>query len=103
MLVFTECIKYLRDETMKTLKTKVNLVRENEVRWVITMPAIWGDSAKPFMRESAEQAGVERRQIVLALEPEAASIYTKEKLSQRKTALLSWNLMIRELNVWFCI
>ncbi|XP_021353677.1 heat shock 70 kDa protein 12A-like isoform X3 [Mizuhopecten yessoensis] len=84
MLVFSECIKYLRDETMKTLKTKGDLIRANEVRWVITMPAIWGDSAKQFMREAAEQAGIERFQLVIALEPEAASIFTKEQLSQRK-------------------
>ncbi|XP_069117052.1 heat shock 70 kDa protein 12A-like [Argopecten irradians] len=85
MLVFSECIRYLRDETMKILKTKGDLVQADELRWVITVPAIWGDSAKQFMREAAEQAGIERHQLVIALEPEAASIYTKEKLSQRKT------------------
>ncbi|XP_060080309.1 heat shock 70 kDa protein 12A-like [Ylistrum balloti] len=83
MLVFTECIKYLRDEMMKTLKTKGDLVRANEIRWVLTMPAIWGDSAKQLMREAAEEVGIERRQLVIALEPEAASIYAKEKLAQR--------------------
>lgn len=29
-------------------------IRKNEFRWVLTVPAIWSDSAKKFMRKSAE-------------------------------------------------
>lgn len=28
-------------------------IEENDVTWVITVPAIWRDSAKQFMREAA--------------------------------------------------
>ena len=56
-------------------------VRPAEVAWVVTVPAIWSDEAKHFMREAAVRAGivggatglpVER--LLLCLEPEGAII-----------------------------
>ena len=57
------------------------------MRWVITVPAIWRQQAKQFMREAAYQAGIGCRetpdQVLIALEPEAASVYCRKlKLSQ---------------------
>ena len=54
---------------------------------MITVPAIWRQEAKQFMREAAYQAGIASRespgQLVIALEPEAASVYCRRlKLSQ---------------------
>ena len=54
---------------------------------MITVPAIWRQEAKQFMREAAYQAGIASRespaQLVIALEPEAASVYCRKlKLSQ---------------------
>lgn len=49
-----------------------------KIGWVITVPAIWDDEAKMFMREAAVKAGivdaVDSRRLVLALEPEGAII-----------------------------
>jgi hypothetical protein len=28
---------------------------ENDIHWVLTVPAIWKDNAKQFMREAAQQ------------------------------------------------
>ena len=30
-------------------------LEDNMIRWVITLPAIWRDEAKHFMREAAKQ------------------------------------------------
>uniref|UniRef100_A0AAR2JBH8 Heat shock protein 12A n=1 Tax=Pygocentrus nattereri TaxID=42514 RepID=A0AAR2JBH8_PYGNA len=53
-----------------------------DVRWVITVPAIWKMPAKQFMREAAYKAGLATRdnpdQLIIALEPEAASIYCRK-------------------------
>ncbi|CAG2191386.1 unnamed protein product [Mytilus edulis] len=46
-----------------------------DIRWVLTVPAIWSDAAKQFMRKSAEKAGIPGKHLLIALEPEAASIY----------------------------
>ncbi|OWF47855.1 Heat shock 70 kDa protein 12A [Mizuhopecten yessoensis] len=52
-------------------------VPESEIRWVVTVPAIWTDPAKQMMREAAEKAGIARNQLILALEPETASMLCK--------------------------
>ncbi|XP_053375635.1 heat shock 70 kDa protein 12A-like [Mercenaria mercenaria] len=45
------------------------------ILWVVTVPAIWSDEAKAFMRLAAEMSGIQRKNLLLALEPEAAAIY----------------------------
>lgn len=78
--IFTHCIKFMKDDLMKMVKKKkldTEFKTEN-IRWVITVPAIWEEPAKQFMREAAQEAGIEGDNLLLALEPEAASIYVKE-------------------------
>ncbi|KAK3602775.1 hypothetical protein CHS0354_026322 [Potamilus streckersoni] len=50
-------------------------LQKSDIRWVLTVPAIWNDAAKQFMREAAEKAGIASDQLLIALEPEAASIF----------------------------
>ncbi|NWX94587.1 HS12B protein, partial [Nothoprocta pentlandii] len=58
------------------------LPESGAVRWVITVPAIWKQPAKQFMREAAYEAGLvspeHPEQLLIALEPEAASIYCRK-------------------------
>ncbi|XP_033743668.1 heat shock 70 kDa protein 12A-like [Pecten maximus] len=75
--VFSLSIRYLKDNLMKTLKDKNIGIYESEIRFVLTIPAIWNEPAKQFMREAAVKAGILSRNLVLALEPEAASLYCK--------------------------
>lgn len=50
----------------------------NSIAWVLTVPAIWTDEGKYFMRQAAFQAGLiselESDRLALALEPEGAVI-----------------------------
>ncbi|XP_062594009.1 heat shock 70 kDa protein 12B-like [Saccostrea cucullata] len=74
--VFTHCIRYLKDHLLENLNnTLINKIEVNNITFVITVPAIWDDVAKKFMRKAAEAAGIPSAQLLLALEPEAASIY----------------------------
>ncbi|XP_071141784.1 heat shock 70 kDa protein 12B-like [Mytilus edulis] len=50
-------------------------VKIQEIQWVLTIPAIWTDAAKQFMRECAEKASIPPEKLLLALEPETASIF----------------------------
>ncbi|XP_063436246.1 heat shock 70 kDa protein 12B-like [Mytilus trossulus] len=52
--VFKFSIQYLVNHLLDILKTRGNVVRHNEVQWVLTVPAIWTDRAKKFMRSCAE-------------------------------------------------
>ena len=61
------------------------ILKPNEVLWCLTIPAIWKDDEKSFMRRAAEKAGListdesDRERLLLVLEPEAAAIYCQEK------------------------
>ncbi|XP_052229233.1 heat shock 70 kDa protein 12A-like [Dreissena polymorpha] len=54
-----------------------NGVDKNDIHWVLTVPAIWNEHAKQFIRTAAREAGIKMGQLSLALEPEAASIYCR--------------------------
>ena len=53
--VFQYSIQYLKDHLVETVRKTLNDIREDDIRWVITVPAIWNDSAKKFMRQAASQ------------------------------------------------
>ncbi|CAG2199170.1 unnamed protein product [Mytilus edulis] len=73
--VFTLSIKELVKHLMALLEKHGTGVEMQEIRWVLTVPAIWTDSAKQFMRKGAVQAGIPEKKLYIALEPEAASIF----------------------------
>ena len=53
--VFALAIRYLKDDLKETCAKKLlegNLV-DDDIHWVLTVPAIWNDQAKAFMREAA--------------------------------------------------
>ncbi|XP_061178983.1 heat shock 70 kDa protein 12A-like [Saccostrea echinata] len=81
--IFAHSITYMKGRLLDELKSRGNMIREENIRWVITVPAIWNDAAKQFTREAAIKAGILSYRIKLALEPEAASIYAKEILIER--------------------
>ncbi|XP_052083883.1 heat shock 70 kDa protein 12A-like [Mytilus californianus] len=73
--VFSLSIKALKDHLNSTVEIKNIVLDDEKTKWVLTVPAIWTDTAKQFMRNSAETAGISRDMLTIALEPEAASIY----------------------------
>ncbi|CAG2221299.1 unnamed protein product [Mytilus edulis] len=76
--VFAAAIGALRQHMMDHVKNQRVNLQPNEIKWVLTVPAMWTDKAKEFMRESAEKAGIRKDRLVIALEPEAASIYSDD-------------------------
>jgi hypothetical protein len=54
MKVFSESIKYLKDHFEENIESVKHVV-ETDIHWVLTVPAIWKDNAKQFMREAAQQ------------------------------------------------
>lgn len=58
--------------------------REEDIRWCITVPAIWDDADKALMREAAAGAGfpADSRRLLLAIEPEAAALYCYLRMAE---------------------
>lgn len=72
--VFSLSIQALQLHMRKLIESK-NVTLDDKTKWVLTVPAIWTDTAKLFMRKAAEMAGIADDKLILALEPEAASIH----------------------------
>ncbi|OWF55325.1 heat shock 70 kDa protein 12A-like [Mizuhopecten yessoensis] len=79
IVVFSAVITYLRAHALDRIRGIDNQMslEGKHVHWVVTVPAIWNDKAKQFMRRAAEKAGIEADRLTLALEPEAASLYCR--------------------------
>ncbi|XP_071376136.1 heat shock 70 kDa protein 12A-like [Centroberyx affinis] len=82
--VITETLRYLKEHALKTIgdNTAGRKFVASDFTWVLTVPAIWDPSAKQFMREAAIEAGIvtehKADKLVIALEPEAASVWCKK-------------------------
>lgn len=53
--VVASAIQELRENALDEMKKNGTPACAEEIRWVLTVPAIWPDDAKLFMRESAAQ------------------------------------------------
>lgn len=83
LTVFAHALRYFRDQALKELSEQsATTILPDDVRWVVTVPAIWRQPAKQFMRAAAYKAGIASPdspdQLIIALEPEAASIYCRK-------------------------
>ncbi|KAJ3609843.1 hypothetical protein NHX12_021937 [Muraenolepis orangiensis] len=81
--IFAYALAFFKEQALKELSDQTGGDFDNiDVRWVITVPAIWKMPAKQFMREAAYKSGLVTRdnpeQLIIALEPEAASIYCRK-------------------------
>ena len=76
-------LRSLKDKALSdALKSTVqDDIQAKEIRWVLTVPAIWTDADKQFMRQVAVKANLisssddDDNRLLFALEPEAAAFY----------------------------
>lgn len=56
LYVFAKAIEYMHNHLLNELKDQDgDEIAEENIHWVLTVPAIWDDSAKQFMRDAAKQ------------------------------------------------
>ena len=53
--VFKHAIKYLTDDLLAETSRGAVKLQARDILWVLTVPAIWNEMAKRFMREAAEE------------------------------------------------
>lgn len=51
--VFACCIEYIKNKVFKRAEEGVSNLQEDEVHWMITVPAIWNESARQFIIAAA--------------------------------------------------
>lgn len=53
MIVFTESLKYLKQSLLDDARKQQTDIKLKDIKLIITVPAIWSDPAKAFMRKAA--------------------------------------------------
>ncbi|KAM6137172.1 LOW QUALITY PROTEIN: heat shock 70 kDa protein 12B-like [Pterocles gutturalis] len=82
--VFSESLRYLKEHALNTIQEASfqTVCDQEEITWVITVPAIWTAAARQFMRLAAKEAelisDMISEKLIIALEPEAASLWCKQ-------------------------
>lgn len=75
----SDYLTQLYKHTMETLTRRYGegFMATTKVQFVLTVPAVWSDSAKNATLQAAEKAGMgSRHELKIISEPEAAAIYT---------------------------
>ncbi|UCM88813.1 Hsp70 family protein [Streptomyces marincola] len=76
----TATLRHISGAALDTLR-RINVQgiahTADDVRWCVTVPAIWGEAERALMRAAAEAAGLpgDQERLLLVQEPEAAAIY----------------------------
>ena len=82
MKVIAESLRYIAEKALEKLAEQVGKVVSTKIRWVLTVPALWSEEHKHFMRRAGVQAGIiediNAANLLLCLEPEGASIQCRE-------------------------
>ncbi|XP_074934757.1 heat shock 70 kDa protein 12A-like isoform X2 [Phalacrocorax aristotelis] len=84
LMVFSESLRYLKEHALKTIQEASfqTICGQEEITWVVTVPAIWSAAARQFMRLAAKEAGLISdmisEKLIIALEPEAASVWCRQ-------------------------
>ena len=53
LIVFSESLKYLKHSLLEEAKKQQTDIGVYDIKWILTVPAIWSDPAKSFMRRAA--------------------------------------------------
>lgn len=70
----TQICQYVLNETLPS-RFGPQFLQNQQISYVITVPAIWSDKAKELTRQAAIAAGISRRKLMLITEPEAAALF----------------------------
>lgn len=102
--LIAEFLKLIKETALKDISETLGgegLLNENEIRWCLTVPAVWKEDSKQIMRHAAELAGLigegskEAERLLLVLEPEAAAVHCQQvMMRQNESALESGKVIM---------
>ncbi|KAL4235381.1 hypothetical protein ACF0H5_007017 [Mactra antiquata] len=72
--VISKSIECLKMKFLDEINRQTRGVNLEDIQFVLTVPAIWSENAKHFMRQAAVMAGIANKNVTISLEPESASL-----------------------------
>lgn len=80
--IIAKILEYIKEEAYSQISGGHPEIKLNQIKWVVTVPAIWDYSQKGIMIQASEKAGLfneyTERLNFLALEPESASLFCSQ-------------------------
>ena len=70
LIVFCESLKFLKQSLLEEAKKQQTDIGVNDVKRILTVPAIWSDPAKAFMRRAAVEVLADVKSLVCHREKE---------------------------------
>ena len=90
-------LQHLQKETSSFLRKKRIRVKKSDKQWIITVPAIWNDSAKNKMKQWVIKAGLVDETIMdqckIVYEPDCASLAIQHEINDKKKQKKAANIM----------
>ena len=103
-IVIYQILKAVKERAIKVINSKRNIkIREYDIEWKLTVPAIWREKSKEIMINAAKRAGIfnrfkDDRSLFLALEPECAALdFINEKSSDKDAVQLGDNYIVCDI------
>jgi molecular chaperone DnaK (HSP70) len=103
MTVIAESLKYISNRALTKLEEQIGkCINLKKIRWVLTVPALWSEEHKLFMRKAAVAAGIidqsNSASLLLCLEPEGASIQCREDAEESLKSQMVKNTVVLVLD-----
>jgi molecular chaperone DnaK (HSP70) len=103
MTVIAESLKYISKRALTKLEEQIGkCINLKKIRWVLTVPALWSEEHKLFMRKAAVEAGIidqsNSASLLLCLEPEGASIQCREDAEESLKTQMIKNTVVLVLD-----
>ncbi|GMG26091.1 unnamed protein product [Aspergillus oryzae] len=86
--VMADYLKYLVEYAKSVLRRRFGIAaKDMDLRFTLTVPAVWSDTAKDRTLNAAIQADIRPQDITLVSEPEAAALYTLRSIQSNSMAV----------------
>lgn len=80
--IIAKVLIFVKKEALREIKNKRTKINEENIKYVVTVPAIWNEKQKGIMIKASEKAGLFNKSTnrfnFFALEPEAAALYCSQ-------------------------
>ena len=78
-LIISKILKKVSENALSQIQRANNTIQKKDIKWIVTIPAIWEEKSKDIMIKASVKAGLidenSDKSLFLALEPEVAGIY----------------------------
>jgi molecular chaperone DnaK (HSP70) len=103
MTVISESLRFIANRALAKLEEQIGKnIKKEKIRWVLTVPALWSEEHKLFMRKAAVQAEIidhsNSPSLLLCLEPEGASIQCREDAEDSLKTLMTKGTVVLVLD-----